>query len=219
MVDRQGSGRRPGGAAGEPPVLILGGTAEAAALARALAAGGWAAPILSLAGLTERGAGRGRGHAQRRLRRRRRAGGLPARARGVAAVVDATHPFAARITEHAARACAAAGVPRFRLQRPAWQLAAGRPLARGATLRGRAGLAATAGAARVRHARPPAPGGAGARRRRSPSSCAAIDAPAGSAGQRRLGRRAGRRSRSRPRSRCCAGTRSGPCSSRPAAAS
>lgn len=36
-----------------PRVLILGGTGEAAALARAVAASGWADPILSLAGLTE----------------------------------------------------------------------------------------------------------------------------------------------------------------------
>lgn len=38
----------------------------------------------------------------------------------VAAVVDATHPFAARISEHAASACAEVGVPLLRLQRPGW---------------------------------------------------------------------------------------------------
>lgn len=36
------------------------------------------------------------------------------------AVVDATHPFASTMTAHAAAACAAAGVPLLRLQRPAW---------------------------------------------------------------------------------------------------
>lgn len=37
------------------------------------------------------------------------------------AVVDATHPFAATITAHAARACAELGVPHLVLARPAWQ--------------------------------------------------------------------------------------------------
>jgi precorrin-6A/cobalt-precorrin-6A reductase len=41
------------------------------------------------------------------------------------AVVDATHPFAARISEHAATATAAAGVPLLRLQRPGWSGAPG----------------------------------------------------------------------------------------------
>ena len=41
------------------------------------------------------------------------------RAHGTDAVVDATHPFAATMTAHAAAACAAAGVPLLRLQRPA----------------------------------------------------------------------------------------------------
>ena len=105
-------------------VLILGGTAEAGALARAIAAGGQAAPILSLAGLTEAAPVEGVVM---------RSGGFGGpdglatylRATGVAAVFDATHPFAARITEHAVRACAAAGVPRFRLQRALWQLQSG----------------------------------------------------------------------------------------------
>jgi precorrin-6A/cobalt-precorrin-6A reductase len=105
---------------GEPArVLILGGTGEAAALARAVAASGWAAPVLSLAGLTEAAPVEGVVM---------RSGGFGGpeglatylRATSVAAVFDATHPFAARITEHAARACAAAGVPRFRLQRASW---------------------------------------------------------------------------------------------------
>jgi precorrin-6A/cobalt-precorrin-6A reductase len=38
----------------------------------------------------------------------------------VAAVVDATHPFAAGMTFNAAQACALTGVPLLRLQRPGW---------------------------------------------------------------------------------------------------
>lgn len=37
-------------------------------------------------------------------------------------VVDATHPFAARITAHAVAACAQTGTPYLRLDRPQWQL-------------------------------------------------------------------------------------------------
>jgi precorrin-6A/cobalt-precorrin-6A reductase len=40
--------------------------------------------------------------------------------RGTAAVVDATHPFAARMSAHAAAACASAGVPLVVLRRPGW---------------------------------------------------------------------------------------------------
>jgi precorrin-6A/cobalt-precorrin-6A reductase len=42
------------------------------------------------------------------------------RERGVVAVVDATHPFAERISESAVDACARADVPLLRLQRPGW---------------------------------------------------------------------------------------------------
>ena len=38
----------------------------------------------------------------------------------IAAVVDATHPFAQRISESAATACSASGVPLLRLERPGW---------------------------------------------------------------------------------------------------
>src|SRR4029453_14697392 len=47
------------------------------------------------------------------------------RVTGVAAVFDGTHPFAARITEHAWRGFTPPGVPRFRLQRALWQLQSG----------------------------------------------------------------------------------------------
>lgn len=99
-------------------VLILGGTAEAAALARALAERGLDV-VSSLAGRTGGGAD---------LPGRVRVGGFGGadglaaylRAEAITAVVDATHPFAARISAHARAACAAAGVPRLQLRRPAW---------------------------------------------------------------------------------------------------
>ncbi|MBO9534264.1 MAG: cobalt-precorrin-6A reductase [Solirubrobacteraceae bacterium] len=43
------------------------------------------------------------------------------RAEGVGCVVDATHPFAERISASAALATAAAGIPLLRLQRPGWE--------------------------------------------------------------------------------------------------
>jgi precorrin-6A/cobalt-precorrin-6A reductase len=99
-------------------ILILGGTAEARALAAALHADG-VAVTSSLAGRVARprlpaGAVRIGGF-----------GGPEAlaewlREHGVAAVVDATHPFAERISASAARACFAAGVPLLRLERPGW---------------------------------------------------------------------------------------------------
>jgi precorrin-6x reductase len=51
------------------------------------------------------------------------AAGLEAwlRREGVTVLVDATHPFAARITANAAVAARAAGVPLIALRRPAWQ--------------------------------------------------------------------------------------------------
>jgi precorrin-6A/cobalt-precorrin-6A reductase len=98
------------------PVLVLGGTAEARALAGALDDAG-VAVISSLAGRV----------ANPRLPRGDvRIGGFggPERlaqwltAHGIAAVVDATHPFAERISASAAQACPAAGVPLVRLERP-----------------------------------------------------------------------------------------------------
>lgn len=45
--------------------------------------------------------------------------------RAVSAVVDATHPFAEGMTANAVAACAAAGVPLLRLERPGWSTAPG----------------------------------------------------------------------------------------------
>ncbi len=100
-------------------VLILGGTAEAAALARALAEDARVAVTTSLAGRTR---------APAELPGEVRRGGFGGaqaladylKARAVDLLVDATHPFAARISRNAAQACAAAGVPRLVLTRAPW---------------------------------------------------------------------------------------------------
>ena len=102
---------------------MLGGTAEARELAAALDGAG--VPVVSsLAGRV----------AQPRLPvgevRVGGFGGPDALARwlaehGIAAVVDATHPFAQRISASAASACATAGIPLLRLERPGWGEQAG----------------------------------------------------------------------------------------------
>lgn len=98
-------------------VLILGGTTEATAIARALAGDGRFSPVLSLAGRTQRPAPppipwRSGGFGG--------AAGLAACLREFDALIDATHPFAARISANAAEAAALAGVPRVTVLRPAW---------------------------------------------------------------------------------------------------
>ncbi len=100
-------------------VLILGGTAEAAALARALAEDARVSATTSLAGRTRAPA------ALPGAVRRGGFGGAQALAdylktRAVDLLVDATHPFAARISRNAVQACAAAGVPRLVLTRAPW---------------------------------------------------------------------------------------------------
>ncbi len=110
---------------GEPTrVLILGGTAEAAGLARALSKDARVAAITSLAGRTR---------APAELPGELRVGGFGGpealadylKQTGIGLVVDATHPFAARISRNAARACDRAGVPRLLLARPPWTAQAG----------------------------------------------------------------------------------------------
>jgi precorrin-6A/cobalt-precorrin-6A reductase len=100
-------------------VLLLGGTSEASALARRLAARAGIELTTSLAGLTaERaplpGAVRIGGFGG--------PDGLRAHLRDarVDVVIDATHPFARRMRWHAAQACDAVGLPRLRLERPPW---------------------------------------------------------------------------------------------------
>lgn len=104
------------------PILILGGTEEARVLAAQLPADGRFAPLLSLAGATAHPAPQpiptrsgGFGGAD----------GLAAflRENRIGAVIDATHPFAERISANAVSACAQARVPLLRIERPAWSLA------------------------------------------------------------------------------------------------
>jgi precorrin-6A/cobalt-precorrin-6A reductase len=103
-------------------LLILGGTSEAAELARAAAARfGEALEITtSLAGRTERPRAPA-GHL--------RIGGFGGPAglatylteHGIGQLIDATHPFATRISAAANLACEQANVPRLILQRPPWR--------------------------------------------------------------------------------------------------
>ena len=100
-------------------VLILGGTAEARALATALAGMLGVRPISSLAGrVAEPALPAG----EVRIGGFGGADGLAGWlvAERIAAVVDATHPFAATISWSAAQAAAAAGVPILALRRPGW---------------------------------------------------------------------------------------------------
>lgn len=100
-------------------ILILGGTAEAAAIARRLVDAG-ADVVTSLAGRTSNpaplpGSIRIGGF-----------GGAEGLARyiaenGITRVIDATHPFANRISQNARLACAAAGISLERPERPAWE--------------------------------------------------------------------------------------------------
>ncbi|AWZ22390.1 precorrin-6x reductase [Roseovarius sp. TM1035] len=104
-------------------LLLLAGTGEAQQVARLLVAEGRPA-IASLAGAT----------------RAPRAMGLPTRIggfggedgflrylteAGITAVLDATHPFASRISERTARLCADRAVPYCQLLRPEWVPGAG----------------------------------------------------------------------------------------------
>jgi precorrin-6A/cobalt-precorrin-6A reductase len=101
-------------------LLILGGTTEASALARQLAGRADIEATLSLAGRTQsptpppipvRTGGFGGVE------------GLVAylRTAEIDLVIDATHPFAAQMSRHAASACAALGLPLAAFTRPDWQ--------------------------------------------------------------------------------------------------
>ncbi len=105
-------------------LLLLGGTTEATAFARRLGDRPDIRATLSLAGRTRRPLASGLAT---------RSGGFGGAAglsaylveHGIDAVIDATHPFAARISANAATACTERGVPLARLSRPAWEPAAG----------------------------------------------------------------------------------------------
>lgn len=105
-------------------ILILGGTGEGRALARRLTADPRYSPVTSLAGLTSE---------PEAIDGETRTGGFGGAAglasfideRGIAAVVDAAHPFAARISANAVDACRGAGVPCLRLERARWEAQGG----------------------------------------------------------------------------------------------
>jgi precorrin-6A/cobalt-precorrin-6A reductase len=106
--------------AARPAVLILGGTGEARDLASRLAARPGLRVVSSLAGRVKdptlpAGEVRvgGFGGAE----------GLAAwlTQQQVSAVIDATHPFAERISANAATACGLTGIPLLRVVRPPWQ--------------------------------------------------------------------------------------------------
>ena len=107
------------GSRAKPPVLILGGTSEARALAAALEAGDLAVPVTSFAGRTESPAPVPGDH---------RIGGFGG-PEGLAAwlvehritaLIDATHPFALTIGDNAVTAARTAGIPALRLTRAQW---------------------------------------------------------------------------------------------------
>ena len=99
-------------------MLILGGTGEGAAIARALE--GKAAVTSSLAGRTRRPAA---------LAGKVRTGGFGGaaglarylREERIERLIDATHPFAARISAHAREAAERTGVPRLAVVRKMWR--------------------------------------------------------------------------------------------------
>lgn len=104
-------------------ILVLGGTSEASALARALAQRGDDA-LFSYAGRTANPVAQplptrvgGFGGAE----------GLTAflRSEGIGCVIDATHPFAAQMSRNAVAACARAGVPLAGFERAPWQAGEG----------------------------------------------------------------------------------------------
>jgi precorrin-6A/cobalt-precorrin-6A reductase len=101
-------------------ILILGGTSEARALSQRMAGDATLSPTLSLAGRTLnpwlppvpfRIGGFGGVDGLRDY----------LAAEQVEAVIDATHPFAVQMSDHARQACAAARIPLAVLTRPQWQ--------------------------------------------------------------------------------------------------
>ncbi|MFH1804142.1 MAG: cobalt-precorrin-6A reductase [Pseudomonadota bacterium] len=107
---------------GLPNILILGGTADARILANRLAATGRFDVTLSLAGRTEHPA---QPDDAVQLRRGGFGGatGLAdwVRTHNIDLLIDATHPFAANITAHAAQAIQQTGIPGFAIRRPVWE--------------------------------------------------------------------------------------------------
>ena len=100
-------------------VLVLGGTAEATALVATLQKRSDVTPILSLAGATRAPTVP---NAAVRIGGFGGADGLAEylTSEDIAAVIDATHPFAAQISANAKAACSKAEIPLRALVRPAW---------------------------------------------------------------------------------------------------
>jgi precorrin-6A/cobalt-precorrin-6A reductase len=99
--------------------MILGGTSEASALARRLAAEADVDALLSLAGATAHPAP---APIPQRIGGFGGVEGLIAflRARRIDSVIDATHPFAARMSANAVAACRATATPLVVFTRPPW---------------------------------------------------------------------------------------------------
>lgn len=101
-------------------ILLLGGVSEALAIARTLGP----EHIYSLAGI---------GRVPDDLACQVRVGGYGGaeglarfiREQGIELLLDATHPYAARISQNAATAARLSGIPCWALRRPAWQAQAG----------------------------------------------------------------------------------------------
>jgi precorrin-6A/cobalt-precorrin-6A reductase len=101
-------------------ILILGGTTEASELVRQIAGDDRLIPTLSLAGRTAKAAEH---HIDTRVGG---FGGLDGledwlRREKVEAVIDATHPFAARISQNAKEATARVEIPLCTILRPEWK--------------------------------------------------------------------------------------------------
>lgn len=104
-------------------ILLLGGTTEANLMAQAIAAAGLSG-VYSYAGRTEAPMGQPI---------HMRVGGFGGilklqdylAAEAITHVIDATHPFAARMSRNAVAACAAAGIPLIALERAPWQASEG----------------------------------------------------------------------------------------------
>lgn len=102
-------------------VLVLGGSTEAGVLVRALRDDARFDTTLSLAGVTR--APRIEAGIATRIGGFGGVNGLAAwlRTHAIDALVDATHPFAQQISGNAVLACAEAGVPTLRVDRPEWR--------------------------------------------------------------------------------------------------
>jgi precorrin-6A/cobalt-precorrin-6A reductase len=101
-------------------VLLLGGSTEASVLANAIAADRRFKTVLSLAGRTAtprshpipmRSGGFGGADGLARYLRNE----------AIDALIDATHPFASRMSHNAIEAASASGIPLLAIERPAWE--------------------------------------------------------------------------------------------------